>query len=52
MVLQVLADARHMVRDRDPERLQPLAAADAGQLEDLRRADGAGGEDRLAPSAG
>ena len=48
MVLQVLADALQLVPHLDAERLQHRARADAGQLHDLRAADGAGRQDHLA----
>ncbi len=52
MVLEILADARQVVRDRDAVLLQERARADARELEDLRRADRAGGEDRLDARGG
>ena len=42
MVLQVLADTGQLVLDGDAERLQQRAGPDARQLQQLRRADGAG----------
>ena len=48
VVLQVLADARELVRHLDAERLQHRARPDARELQDLRRADGAGRQDHLA----
>src|SRR5262245_13674264 len=47
MILQVLADAREFVRDPDAVSLEERARSDAGKLEDLRRADRAGGENGL-----
>ena len=49
MVVEVLADPRQRVEDRDAVRLQEGAGPDAGELEDLRRSDGAGSEHDLPP---
>ena len=51
VVLQVLADAGELMHDVDAVLLQQGAGADARQLQDLRRADRAGGEDHLARRA-
>jgi ABC-type amino acid transport substrate-binding protein len=51
MVLQVGADVGVFARHRNAERLEERAGADAGQLQQLRRGDGAGGEDDLAIGA-
>ena len=48
VVLQVLADAREVVDDVDPERLELARVADAGELQQLRRVDRAAAEDHLA----
>ena len=48
MVVQVLAHARQVVDDRDAVAWSSAARADAGELQELRRADGAGGEHDLA----
>src|SRR6185437_443795 len=48
MVLQVLAHPRQRVTDGDAVTLQQLAGADSRDLQELRRADGAGGKDDLA----
>ncbi|MCY1228496.1 hypothetical protein D9M72_408170 [compost metagenome] len=52
MILQVLADVRAFVADLDAVGLKHVAAADAGELKDLRRADRAGGKHGLAGCAG
>src|SRR5665213_234701 len=52
MILQILADARQLMRDADAERLQQLARADARYLHELRRADRARGQDHLARRLG
>ena len=49
MVLQIAADARQLMAHRDAQALQHVARPDAGELQELRRADGAGGEDDLGP---
>ena len=49
MVLQVLADPGQLVPHGHPGGGERRAGADAGELENLRRADGAGGQDHLAP---
>ena len=51
VVLQVLADAGQLVAHRHAGRLQHGSRADARQLQDVRRADGAGGQDDLARGA-
>src|SRR5215203_2965768 len=51
-VLEILADAGQVPDRPDAEAGEPLGVADARQLEDLRRADGAGGKDHLAGGAG
>src|SRR5207237_8453545 len=48
MVEQVLADTSQVVAHLDAEALEALALADAGQLQQLRRGDGPGGDDHLA----
>src|SRR6185295_14969806 len=48
VILQVLADAGRLPDDIDTETAEPFAAADPRQLQQLRRADGAGGENDLA----
>src|SRR5262249_28326137 len=52
VVLQVAADAGHLVQHRDAMLLQELAGADAGKLQQLRRVEGAAREDDLALGAG
>jgi hypothetical protein len=47
MVLQVLADAAALVYGGDAVLLQQLARANPRELQDLRRANAAEGEDRL-----
>ncbi|MCY1230310.1 hypothetical protein D9M72_427190 [compost metagenome] len=49
MVLQVLAHARQGVAYVDAECAQPFRLADAGQLQQLRCIDRAGGEDDFMP---
>ena len=44
----MLADARQVVHDVDPESLELGGVADAGELEQLRRVDRAAAEDHLA----
>jgi hypothetical protein len=44
MILQVAADAGQVMQQRDAPVLQQIGRADAGALQDARRADGAGGE--------
>src|SRR3546814_11541321 len=51
VVLQVLADARQVVRDGDALRLQFVGRADAGQQQHLRRVDGAAGADQIGRAA-
>src|SRR5690606_8381180 len=46
-VLQVLADRIALQHNLNAGFLQDIAAPDTGKLEDMRRADGAGGEDDL-----
>jgi hypothetical protein len=48
VVLEVLAHAGELAADGDAAGLQQRRRADAGELQDLRRADRAGGEDDLA----
>ncbi len=48
MVVEIAADGREMMLHLDAERAQRLAVADAGELQDLRRADGAASQDHLA----
>ena len=52
MIAQVLADARQIVVDLDAQPLEALRLADAGQLQQLRRGDGARRNDDLAGSTG
>ena len=52
MVLQVLADALERVHDRNAVLLQQRGRPDAGQLQQLRRLQRAGGEDHFAPRDG
>jgi hypothetical protein len=52
MVLQVRADIGVGERDRNIQRLEEGGGADAGDLQQLRRIDRAGGEDDFAASAG
>ncbi len=47
-VLEVRADAGQVEPDRDPVRLELLARADPGELQELRRREGAAGQDHLA----
>ena len=47
VILQVLADARQVVHDRDAERLELARVPDAGELQQLRRVDRAAAEDDL-----
>ena len=49
MVLQIAPDARQLMADGDAQALQHVARPDAGELQELRRADGAGGEHDLGP---
>ncbi len=49
MVLQIAADHRRVERGRDSEGGKLACVADAGQHHDLRRVDGAGRQDDLAP---
>ena len=51
MVLQVAADARRVADHGDAVLGQPVARPDAGELQDLRRADGACRQDDLALGA-
>src|SRR5262249_16667285 len=48
MILQVVADAGLVAHDRNAEALELVGAADAGELENLDRADRTGREDHLA----
>ena len=48
VIAQVLADTRQLVDRRDAECPQPVALADAGEFEQLRRIDRAAGDDDLA----
>ena len=49
MVVEVLADAGQFVLHPDAVLLQLRRGADARQKQDLRRVDGAAGDDDLAP---
>ena len=51
MVLQILADAVQIVHHRDAEALQQRRRARRRRAAELRRCDGAGGEDDLAVGA-
>ena len=51
MVLQVLSDARQMMHAGDAVLAKRCAVADAGQHQQLRRLERAGGNDHLAPRA-
>src|SRR5262249_20606190 len=51
MILQVLADASPVERDRDAETRELAERTDAGEFQHLDRADRAGGEDHLAAAA-
>ncbi len=48
MVGKIAADLGRVVDRGDAHRLQMVAGADAGEHQEMRRADGAGGEDDLA----
>ena len=52
MVVQVLADARQVDRRRDADRAQVIGRTDAGEHQELRRAEGAGADDHLARGEG
>ena len=52
MVLKVPPDSRQVRDNRDPALLQQIGVTDPGELEQLRRADRAGGEQHLAPRIG
>src|SRR5215472_2561938 len=52
MVLQVPADTGAVGEDGEAERLEFGGGADAGQLQELRRVDGAAGENYLAAAEG
>ena len=52
MILEILADPGQRVMHRDARLRQHLRIADAGQLQQMRRADRAGGEDHLARRIG
>ena len=49
VILQVAADARLVVHDGDAQLAEPVGRTDAGELQDLRRADRTGRQDDLAP---
>lgn len=51
MVLQIASHAGPVHHDVDAERREPLGRSDAGAMQDLDRADRAGGEDHLALGA-
>ena len=51
MVLQVLADARPVGDDVDPERAEFRRRPDAGELQQLRRIDRPAAKNDLAPRA-
>ena len=51
MILQVLPDAGERMADLDAMLSQLLRRPDAGEHHQLRRAEGAGGEDYLATGA-
>jgi len=48
MVLHVLPDPRQRVMNRDADAVQVLGRAHSRELQDMRRVDGAGGEDHFA----
>ena len=48
MVLQVLADAGQVVDDRNPDCREVARRADTGDLQEVRRVDGAAADDDLA----
>src|SRR5258708_40361269 len=52
MILQILSDARQMMRGRDAVFCQRAAVADAGQHQELRGLERAGGKDHFAAGAG
>ena len=52
MVVQMLADPFHVAHHRDAELLQQFARAEPRQLQQLRRAVDAAGDDDLAPGKG
>ena len=52
MVLQILADPGQRVGDRDADPAEMVGVADPGQLQQMRRADRAAGEDHLARRIG
>src|SRR5271166_1992724 len=52
MVLQVLADARPVGDDLDPECAELRRPTDPGKLQELRRIDRPAAQDNLAPRAG
>src|SRR5262245_7838404 len=47
MVAEIFADRRQIMDDLDAEALQQAAAADAGELQEARRIDGAAADDHL-----
>src|SRR5262245_57297071 len=47
MVAEVFADRRQIVNDLDAETLEQAATADAGELQEARRIDGAAADDHL-----
>src|SRR5260370_7143844 len=51
MILQILSDARQMMRGRDAMFCQRRAVADAGQHQELRGLERAGGKDHFAARA-
>ena len=51
MVLQVGADAGRVLHNRDAVALQERARPDPAELQDVRRADRAGGQDHLGRGA-
>ncbi len=52
MVLQILADPGQRVRDRYADAAEMVGVADPGQLQDMRRADRAAGQDHLGQRVG
>ena len=52
MVVEILSHAGKIVDDRDLKPVEQISLSYAGQLQQLRRAYGACGEDRLAPGFG
>src|SRR5262249_51257373 len=47
MIAKIFADRRQIVNDLDAQALEQAAAADAGELQEARRIDGAAADDHL-----